>query len=281
VGYAPTSIKIDGAKHEFDSVRGVLEDVTNLILNLKNIRFKIRDDKKRVEVSYSFSGIREIKGTDLNNDEVEVSTPEMYFATLNEDAVLNFTLVIEKGMGYVPSEDIRPDVEEGFIPLDAFFMPIRKANYEIQNILVEDNPNYEKVVFNIMTDGQTSPIELFKDAISNLYKQISIFNKHFSLGLNSSTSAEDEDGEIKKLLISVDDLNLSARSHNCLTRSDIKYFGELVLMNDKDLSELKNLGKKSLDEIKLKIEEMGYAPGTEIAENIKALFREKLVQLKG
>lgn len=280
-GYAVTAIKIEGAKHEFDSIRGMLEDVTQLILNLKNIRFKIRDDRKKVEATYSFTGTREVKGKDLSNEDVEVTNTEAHFVTLNEDGILNITVVIEKGMGYIPSEDIRPTVAEGFIPLDAFFTPVKKANYEIQKVLVEDSPDYEKVIFDFTTDGQNDPVELFKEAINTMYKQMTVFNKAFGIAGIADNSAEEDDAELKKLLMSIDDLNLSARSHNGLSRSEIKYVGELVLMSEKDLAELKNLGKKSVDEIRAKIEEMGYVVGAEIAEPLKNVFKQKLAQLKG
>lgn len=281
VGFAVTAVKIEGAKHEFDSIRGMLEDVTQLILNLKNVRFKIRDDRKKVEVSYSFSGTREITGKDLANDDVEVSNADIHFATLNEDGVLNFSVVIEKGMGYIPSEDIRAGIGEGYIPLDAFFTPVKKANYEIQKVLVEDSPDYEKVIFDLTTDGQSDPVELFKETVSGMYKQMAVFNKAFGLAATTDNSAEEDDAELKRLLMSIDDLNLSARSHNGLGRSEIKYMGELILMSEKELSELKNLGKKSVDEIRAKIEEMGYGVGADIPEALKNVFKQKLAQLKG
>jgi len=175
VGYAPTALKIEGAAHEFDSIRGVLEDVAALIINLKNIRFKIKDESDRIEVEYTFNGAKEIKGEDFNNDLIEVVTPDVHFATINEDGALTISLVIEKGMGYVPSEELRELSPEGFLPLDAYFMPVRKANYEIEKILVEDNPNYEKVVFDIVTDGQYDPLDVFKNAVATMFKQLDVF----------------------------------------------------------------------------------------------------------
>lgn len=284
VGCAPTAVKIEGVTHEFDYVRGMLEDVTEFILNLKNIRFKMKTDAKKVIVNYSFSGHREIKGADLDNDEVEVVSKDLHLATINDDAVLNFSIVIEKGMGYVPSEEIRDLTEANFIPLDAYFMPVKKAVYEIENMLVEDNPNYEKLIFTVETDGQTEAETVFREAVKTLYEQLSIFNKELSISggvaVSGSLAKSENDGELKKLLTSIDDLNLSARSHNCLARASVKYLGDLVLMNEKELAEVRNLGKKSLDEIKDKMEEMGYPVGTELPEELLSALKAKLVQLK-
>ncbi len=281
VGCAPTAVKIDGVTHEFDYVRGMLEDVTEFILNLKNIRFQIKSDAKKVVANYSFSGHREIKGFDLDNDEVEIVTKDLHLATINDDATLNFSIIIERGMGFVVSEELRALTDTNYIPLDAYFMPVRKAVYDIENILVEDNPNYEKLVLSLETDGQVDAETVFKEAVKTLYDQLSIFNKELSLSSTTTATVKNEnDGELKKLLISIDDLNLSARSHNCLTRGYVKYLGDLVLMSEKELSEVRNLGKKSLDEIKEKMDEMGYPVGTELPEELLSALKAKLAQLK-
>lgn len=281
VGCAPTAVKIEGVTHEFDYVRGMLEDVTGFILNLKNIRFQIKTDSKKVIANYSFSGHREIKGGDLDNDDIEVVTKDLHLATINDAAELNFSIVVERGMGFVASEELRALTDVNYIPLDAYFMPVKKAVYDIENMLVEDNPNYEKLVLNIETDGQTDAESVFKEAVKTLYEQLSIFNKELSISSSQSSSVKSEnDGELKKLLTSIDDLNLSARSHNCLTRGYVKYLGDLVLMSEKELSEVRNLGKKSLDEIKEKMDEMGYPVGTELPEELLTQLKAKLAQLK-
>ena len=123
VGFAPTAVKIEGVSHEFDSMRGMLEDMAAFIINLKGLRFKIKGDSLREVVEYSFKGPKEIYGSDLNNDAVEIVNPSAYLATINEDADLKFTLIIEKGIGYVPSEEIRENLDADFIALDAFFTP--------------------------------------------------------------------------------------------------------------------------------------------------------------
>jgi DNA-directed RNA polymerase subunit alpha len=240
IGFAPISVKIEGASHEFDSIRGMHEDVAVFIINLKNIRFKIKEDIDRVEVNYSFEGHKDIVAADLNNDMVEVVNPEVHLATLNEDAQINFTLVIAKGIGYVPTEDLRDDVEEGSIALDAFFTPVRKANYKIEPMLVEDNPNYERIIFDIETDTQITAVEAFTNSLEVMNKQLSVFNGVLDVNIASVQSKKSNDeGELKSYLKSIDSLGLSARSFNSLDRANIKYLGELVLMDDNEIKNIK------------------------------------------
>ena len=271
IGFAPVAIKIDGVSHEFDSVRGMLEDVAVFIINLKNIRFKIRDNSDKKEISYEFSGPKEIYGKDLENEDVEIVTPDTFLATLNEDAELKFSIIVHKGIGYVPSEEIREGLPEGYLPLDAFFTPVRKAVYDIEKVLVEDNPNFEKIVFNIETDGQVDPLTAFKDALSVMYNQMSVFNNELNVQVEQENTSGKDSNELKRFLQKIDSLNLSARSHNCLERAGIEYVGELVLMSEDELKNIKNLGKKSLEEIKEKLEELGYS-----AENISSDLLENL-----
>ena len=276
VGYAPVAIKIEGAKHEFDSVRGMLEDISDFIINLKGIRFKLKDDAKEAEITYSFAGPCEIKGSDLANDEVEVVTPDAFLATLNDDATLNFTIKIFQGIGYVPSEDIREELDEGYIALDAFFTPVRKATYAIENVLVEDNPNFEKVVLNIVTDGQISPLDAFRNALEVMHAQLNVFSSEISIQAPTTIERVEESPELKKLTARIDDLGLSARSFNCLDRSNIKYIGEIVLMSQNDLKNVKNLGKKSYEEILEKLTETGFAVGENLSDDLVSALKKKI-----
>jgi len=282
IGYAPTAIKIKGVSHEFDSIRGVVEDVASLIINLKNIRFRFKDSEvsKKI-VSYKFTGYKEIKGQDFVNDDIEVFSQDIHFATINEDGELDITLVIEKGIGYVPSEEIRNIVDEGFLPLDAIFTPVKKTNYEIEKILVEDNPNFEKVIFHIETDGQVEPEVVFQNAVSTMFRQLEIFKSEFNIKTEvPSKKTKQEDSRLKNLCKKIEELNFSARSHNCLTRSNIKFVGEVAMMSEEELSNLKNLGKKSLDEIKEKLEEVGFPINSGLPEDLKKDFLTKLKELK-
>lgn len=276
VGYAPVAIKIEGAKHEFDSVRGMLEDISDFIINLKGIRFKLKNDAKEAEITYSFAGPCEIKGSDLNNDEVEIVTPDAFLATLNDDATLNFTIKIYQGIGYVPSEDIREELDEGYIALDAFFTPVRKATYAIENVLVEDNPNFEKVVLNIVTDGQISPLDAFRNALEVMHAQMNVFSSEISIQAPATIERVEESPELKKLTARVDDLGLSARSFNCLDRSNIKYIGEIVLMSQNDLKNVKNLGKKSYEEILEKLAETGFSVGENLSDDLVSALKKKI-----
>jgi len=281
VGFAPISIKIEGAAHEFDSVRGMHEDVAVFIINLKNIRFKLADGVERLEVNYSFVGPREITAGDLINNDVEIVNPDAFLATLNEDAILNFTVIISKGLGYVQSEDIRNDVASDSIALDAFFTPVKKANYDIQNVLVEDNPNYEKIVFDIETDGQVSPVDAFTNALETMYKQLSVFNGVLDVEINAAPiKRNNDDSEIRAYLEPIESLGLSARSFNSLDRAGMKVVGELVLMTTTEIKNIKNLGKKSLDEIAECLENLGYGDDFELADNTRVNLVKKIEQLK-
>ena len=254
IGYAPIGLKIEGVKHEFDSVKGMLEDVSEFIINLKNIRFKLKDSSENKEINFEFSGPKEIYGKDLESEEIEVVTPDNFLCSLNEDAELKFSLLIYKGIGYIPSEEIRDTLLEDYIPLDAFFTPVKKAVYDIEKVLVEDNPNFEKIVFDIETDGQISPVDALKNALDVLYKQMSIFNSEFSVEVSDFENSNNSD-ILSKLTQKIESLNLSARSHNSLERAGIEYIGELLLMSEDELKEIKNLGKKSLEEISEKLED--------------------------
>nr|WP_317404069.1 DNA-directed RNA polymerase subunit alpha [uncultured Helicobacter sp.] len=281
VGYAPTALKIQGVTHEFDSIRGIVEDVSHFISNLKNIRFMIKDSTlDNVQLHYEFKGPMVLSANELANESVDVVNPDAYLATINENASMSFSLVVQKGIGYVPSESIRGAIAEDYIPLDAYFTPVKKAVYEIENVLVEDNPNYEKIIFDIETDGQIEPLAAFREAIAVMHKQMSIFGVDLSATPNGSKNIAEDSGELKTLMIKIDTLNLSARCFNCLDRSGLKYVGELVIMSENELKNIKNMGKKSYDEIAEKLEELGYPVGGEIAEDILQLLNRKLAKIR-
>jgi DNA-directed RNA polymerase subunit alpha len=277
-GFAPVAMKIEGVKHEFDSLKGMLEDVASFIINIKNIRFKLKEGDEAV-VDYHFVGPKEIKGADLENDKIEIVTPESYIATLNEEGELKLTLIIKRGMGFVAVENFRDEVPEGFIGLDAYFSPIKKVVYNVENILVEDDPNFEKIIFEIETDGQISPIEAFKNAIDAYLKQFSIFTKEFNIETKTAQNVIlDETYDI--LFEPIDSLNLRSRSFNALDRAGIKYVGELVLMGKEKIANIKNLGAKSLEEIFDKLEEIGFSINKTLPLEIKKVIEEKLSKLK-
>ncbi len=276
VGYAPVAINIQGAKHEFDSVRGMLEDISDFIINLKGIRFKLKNDSTQEEINYNFVGPCEIKGKDLENDVVSIVTPDAFLATLNEDATLNFSIKIRQGIGYVPSEELRDNFDDNYIALDAFFTPVKRATYKIENMLVDDNPNFEKVILNILTDGQISPIDAFRNSLNVMYSQLSVFNSEVSVQAPVAIEKIEDSDELKQLCKKIDDLGLSARSFNCLNRSNIKMVGEIILMSENDLKNVKNLGKKSFEEILEKIQEFGFNVGHNLNEELTNALKKKI-----
>lgn len=283
VGFAPIALKVEGVSHEFDSIRGIVEDVSPFIVNLKNIRFLNKvdvDTEDRIILNYSFKGPLVLMGSHLVNEQIDVVNQDAVLATVNEDAVLNFSIIVQKGIGYVPSEDIRGLIPEDYIPLDAYFTPVRKAMYEIENVLVEDNPTYEKIIFDVETDGQIDPYEAFKQAIAIMHSQMSIFGADISSVPMAQKGSSEDNFDFKDLMIKLDSLNLSARCFNCLDRIGIRYIGELVLMSENDLKNVKNMGKKSYDEIAEKLQEFGYPVGTELEEDKKIALSKKIAKLK-
>jgi DNA-directed RNA polymerase subunit alpha len=282
VGYSVIAVNIEGATHEFDTVRGMLEDISLFIINLKNMKFKINSDEDQVEVKYTFNSKQTITGADLSNDDLSVVNDDTYLATINDDHSLTFSIIVQKGIGYVSSEEIRNMVAKEYIPIDAFFSPVKKVTYNIEKILVEDNPNYEKAVFTVETDGQIAPIDAFKEAITVMYDQMSVFNKVFNLADVQIVENETEESSVnlKDLLVKIDELDLSARSFNSLDRAKIKYVGDLVLMSEVEVKNIKNLGKKSLEEIAEKFASLGYPIESSLPEDIASALRKKLEQLK-
>ena len=181
----------------------------------------------------------------------------------------------------MPSEEIRnliPDIS--YITLDAFFTPVREAVYDIEKVLFEDNPDYEKVVFTVSTDGQITPEKAFENALEAMYKQLSVFDKITNAGAILKKQQAADELENQKLLQNVTDLNLSARSFNCLEKADVRYIGELALMSVTELSSLKNLGKKSLEEIKSVMESIGLPVGTSKFSDNKDILSKKIAELK-
>ncbi len=280
LGYAPVAIKIQGVKHEFDSLKGMLEDVASFIINLKNIKFKIKDDTKdEIEVNYHFTGPKEIKGKDLINDEIDIVTPDEYIATLNEEGELNISIIIKKGMGFVAVENYRDTLPDDFIGLDAYFSPVKKVVYNIENVLVEDDPNFEKVIFEVETDGQIDPVDAFKDAINSYLNQFTVFSKEFKLETKQEENIELPE-EYNVLFEPIENLNLRSRSFNALDRAGIRYVGELVSMGKEKIANVKNLGTKSLEEIYDKLDEIGFSLSKTLPLNIKKIIEEKLEKLK-
>ena len=282
VGYSVIAVNIEGAAHEFDTVRGMIEDISMFIINLKNMKFKINSNEDQVEVKYTFNSKQTITGAELSNEDLTVINEDAYLATINDDHSLTFSIIVQKGIGYVSSEEIREMVSKEYIPIDAFFSPVKKVTYDIEKILVEDNPNYEKAVFTVETNGQIAPIDAFKEAITVMYDQMSVFNKVFNLADVQIVEADSTESsvDLKDLLVKIEDLELSARSFNSLDRAKIKFVGDLVLMSEVEVKNIKNLGKKSLEEISEKFASLGYPIEATLPEDKASALRKKLEQLK-
>lgn len=276
VGYSVIAVHIEGAAHEFDTVRGMLEDISMFIINLKNMRFKINNGEDRVEVKYTFNSKQTITGAELSNDDLTVINDDTYLATINDDYSLTFSIIVQKGIGYVSSEEIRNMVSKEYIPIDAFFSPVKKVTYDIEKMLVEDNPNFEKVVFVVETNGQMAPIDAFKESVAIMYDQMSVFNKVFNLSDVQivENSLEESNVDLKDLIVKIEDLDLSARSFNSLDRAKIKYVGDLALMSEVEVRNIKNLGKKSLDEIAEKFADIGFPIESSLPEDVASALRK-------
>ena len=284
VGYAPIGIKIEGVRHEFDTVRGVAEDVAPFIVNIKNLKFKVNEDMQqheKYELHYEFNGPMELRGEHLSNENITVLSTDSHLANINSDAKLKFSILIHKGLGFVASETIREEIGSEYIPLDADFTPVKRAVYDIENVLHESNPNFEKIVFEVETNGQIEPMEAFKEAVAIMHSQMSVFGAELSDVPTSNGRLNDDSPELKVLLSSVEILNLEHRPSNCSQKSNIKYIGELVLMNESDLKNIKNLGKRSFDEITAKLNEVGYAVGADLPHELATTLSKRLAKLKG
>ena len=280
-GYAPTSIRIADVQHEFDSKRGMLEDIAIFIINVKNLRLKLPQGVEKASFDFSFKGPKEIRGADLVCKGLEVVNPDTYLATINKDAALDFSLVVEQGIGYVASEEIRELVPSGHIALDAFFTPVRNVTYDIENVLFEDNPDYERIVFDITTDGQISPLVAFENALEAMYQQLEVFkkistpNEYMKVAHSASANSE-----MNRLLKSVSELSLSTRSRNGLEKAGIKLIAELALMDTATLSDIKNLGKESVKEIKNMMENIDFPVGFARSASYKDQLIKRVAEMK-
>ncbi len=252
-GAAIVSVRFDGVLHEFSTIPGVTEDVTEIALNLKNIRFKLLS-KKPDKVTIDLKGPYEFTARDLQtgNTDFEVLNPDLHIAALNKDAHLKMELAIRKGRGYVPAEENRlPDAPIGTIPLDAIFVPVRNVTYTVENTRVGQRTDYERLILEIWTDGSIAP----EDALTFAGR---ILRDHIQLFINFDLKPEKEDEEdideevlrTRKLLRKpVEDLELSVRSANCLKEAKIRTIADLVRRDENEMLKFKNFGRKSLTEL--------------------------------
>jgi DNA-directed RNA polymerase subunit alpha len=245
-------VRVDNVMHEFSTIPGVLEDVTDVILNLKEVRLRMNAPGPReIQISKQGEG-RVTAGDFLSRDQtVEILNPDKHIATLSEDAELNLTATVQMGKGFVVAEkNAREDQPIGTVPIDSIFSPVRKVNYTVTNARVGQETDYDRLVLEITTDGSITPADALAFGAKILKDQLSIFI-NFEEEIERSAieiAAGSQPNEV--LYRPVDELELSVRSANCLQNADIKYIGELVQKTEGEMLKTKNFGRKSLNEIK-------------------------------
>lgn len=260
-GVAVTSIKIEGIQHEFSTVPGVTEDVSELILNLKTLSAKLYSDQPKT-VMLDVKGPAEVKARDIAiDDELEFIDPEMHIATLNEDAHLQMTLTIDKGRGYVSAEKNKyPNMPIGVIPIDSIFTPIRKVNYTVTDTRVGQITDYDKLTLEVWTDGTISAKEAVSLSAKILTKQLNHFVDLSEEVSNTEIMDTQEDtGKEKALEMTIEELDLSVRAFNCLKRAGVNTVSDLVTKTPDEMMKVRNLGKKSLEEVLAKIDSLGFS----------------------
>lgn len=274
-GYAITTVKIEGVDHEFSTIKGVIEDVTDIILNLKQVRFKNEvEDFDSEKVSISISGQDELTAGDINKfmTGFRVLNPEMVICRMEPDVKIQMELTINKGRGYVPAVENKPVEEEfGLIPIDSIFTPIKKVQYAVENYRVEQKTDYEKLVLDIETDGSVHPKDALKEAAKILIYHFMLFSdEKITLDTDEKFANEEFDEEVlhmrQLLKTKLVDMDLSVRALNCLKAADVDTLGDLVTYNRNDLLKFRNFGKKSLTELDDLLDNMGLNFGMDIAK---------------
>ena len=258
-GVAVTSVKIDGILHEFSTIPGVKEDVTEIILNLKKLAIKLNgENTKRVLINAI--GPKEVTAADILGDsDVEIFNPELHIATLEENATLIMEINMARGRGYVPA-DMNKDENTpiSVIPTDSIYTPVRKVNFTVENTRVGQVTDYDKLILEIWTDGSVTPSEGVSIGAKIMQEHLSLFVELTDSAEGMEIMVEKEENQKEKALeMTIEELELSVRSFNCLKRAAINTVEELTHKSEDDMMKVRNLGKKSLDEVKHKLEELG------------------------
>lgn len=273
-GAAITSVKFSGVLHEFTTIEGVVEDVSEIILNLKQVRMKFLSKKpNKIDISLAGPGTWTAGDIQKASNEVEILNPELHLATLNKSAKLDIEIRVGKGVGYVPAqENILPDQTIGVIPIDSIFTPIKVVKYDVENVRIGDKNDFEKLTFEITTDGSITPDDALTQAAKVLREHVQLFI-NFDIEQEEEQNVSQKDSEterIKKILLTpVDDLELSVRSHNCLKAANIKNLAELVRKDEQEMLKFRNFGRKSLAELMEIVETLGLDFGMDVDKYIK------------
>ena len=258
-GVAVTSVKIDGILHEFSTIPGVKEDVTEIILNLKKLAVKLNgENTKRVLINAI--GPKEVTAADILGDsDVEIFNPELHIATLEENATLIMEINLARGRGYVPAEMNKDEnTPISVIPTDSIFTPVRKVNFTVENTRVGQVTDYDRLVLEIWTDGSVTPSEGVSIGSKIMQEHLSLFVELTDSAEGMEIMVEKEENQKEKALeMTIEELELSVRSFNCLKRAAINTVEELTHRSEEDMMKVRNLGMKSLDEVKHKLEELG------------------------
>ena len=273
-GAAITSVKFSGVLHEFTTIEGIIEDVSEIILNLKQVRMKFLSKKpNKIDISLKGPGTWTAGDIQKTSNEIEILNPELHIATLNKSVNVDVEIRVGKGVGYVPAtENIVPDQTIGVIPIDSIFTPIKLAKYDVENVRFGDKNDFEKLTFEITTDGSITPDDALTQAAKILREHVQLFiNFDIEQEEEQNVSQKDSESErIKKILLTpVDDLELSVRSHNCLKAANIKNLAELVRKDEQEMLKFRNFGRKSLAELMEIVETLGLDFGMDVDKYIK------------
>jgi len=283
-GAAVTDVKIKGVMHEFSTIPGVVEDVTQIILNLKSLRFKLYSEgPERTYLKATKKGEVTAKDIELNSN-IEILNPSTHIATLDKDTNLEMEIEISKGRGYLPAEqNPRANQELGVISVDAIFTPVLRVNYNVENARVGRSIDYDRLILEIWTDGSVKPVDALAYAAKILKDSLNIF-----IGFEEQPEEEEKPSEKEKteevlesvLALPVNIIELTVRSINCLNRAKIKIIEDLVKQTEDKLLGFRNFGKKSLNEIKKKITELGKQKGVELSLGMAIPEKDKKKEKK-
>ena len=266
-GCAITSVKINGVLHEFSSIPNVVEDVPEIIVNLKNVRLKFAEEEEKV-LRLDFNGEGEVTAGDIQTDgTVEILNPDLHIATVSEGGHLVMELTANRGRGYVPSDKNKtPDQDISVLPIDSIYTPVKKVNYQIENTRVGQMVDLDRLVIEVWTDGSLKPYEALSLAAKILTGHLDLFIDLSEATKNTKVMIEKEENKKERILEkSIEELELSVRSFNCLKRAGISTVEDLASKTESDMMKVRNLGKKSLDEVVAKLHALGldFAPEEE------------------
>ena len=260
-GYAITSVKIDGVLHEFSTIQGVKEDVTEIVLNLKDVILKIHGDGPKT-IYIDVSGQNEITAGSIQTDsEVEILNPDLHIAWIDESAHVSMEMTCDKGRGYVSAERNKQMMKPviGVIAIDSIYSPVLKVNYTVENTRVGQITDYDKLTLEVWTNGTISAMESASLGAKILNEHLSLFGDLSDEAFDTEIMVEkDENGKEKVLEMTIDELDLSVRSSNCLKRANINTVEELINKSEEDMMKVRNLGRKSLDEVVAKLQSLGF-----------------------